>query len=164
MIHNFGALVVEDDQVLVGLDQIDALAGEVPGDVEPGLADLDDSVDGDRGAADAVPADRADLVSWPRRVCFRCRLPGLRRGDPAGQALVWSLSVIDLVEPVDLLLQLLQRRGQGLFIKPAEEGLVEAFVFARRVGFIGFAGDRLNAERLFALAAGIWQLAHLSTQ
>ena len=46
--HELGALVVEDEQVLVGLDQINALAGEVPGDVEPGLADLDDSVDGDR--------------------------------------------------------------------------------------------------------------------
>ena len=45
--HELGALVVEDDQVLVGLDQINALAGEVPGDVEPGSADLDYAVDGD---------------------------------------------------------------------------------------------------------------------
>lgn len=52
--HELGALVVEDEQVLVGLDQINALAGEVPGDVEPSLADLDDAVGGDRGAADAV--------------------------------------------------------------------------------------------------------------
>ena len=59
VLHEFGALVVEDDEVLVGLDQINALAGQEPGDVEPGLADLDDAVGGDRGAADAIPADGA---------------------------------------------------------------------------------------------------------
>ena len=69
------------------------------------------------------------------------------RGDPAGQSLVGSLSVIDLVEPVDLDLQLLERRGQGLFVEEAEQGLVEAFVLALRGRFIGFAGDRLNTER-----------------
>ena len=57
-----------------------------------------------------------------------------------------AFGVIDLVEPVDLLLQLLQRRGQRLFIEPAEQRLVEAFVLALRGGFIGFAGDRLNTE------------------
>jgi carotenoid cleavage dioxygenase-like enzyme len=31
--HDLGALVVEDEQVLVGLDQIDGLPGEEPGDV-----------------------------------------------------------------------------------------------------------------------------------
>ena len=93
MSHELGALVVEDDQMLVGFDQIDTLAGQVPGDMEPGLAHLDDSVDGDRGAADAIPANRADLVSWPRRVGFRCLLPGLRRGDPAGKPW-WGRSVL----------------------------------------------------------------------
>jgi len=39
--NELGALVVEDQQVLVGLHQIDALAGEEPGDVEPSLSDLD---------------------------------------------------------------------------------------------------------------------------
>ena len=63
--HELGALVVEDEQVLVGLNQIDALPGEEPGDMEPGLADLNDSIGGDRGAADAIPADR--------RIWFRDR-------------------------------------------------------------------------------------------
>ena len=146
VLHEFGALVVEDEEVLVGLDQINALAGQKPGDMEPGLTDLDDAVGGDRGAADAIPADRADLVSWPRRVGFRCRIPGLLRGDPAGQSLMGSLGVVDLVEPVDLALQFLERRGQGLFVEEAEEGLVEAFVLALCGRFIGFAGDGLNAE------------------
>jgi hypothetical protein len=82
--HQLGALVVEDEQVLVGLDEIDALAGEESGDVEPGLPDLDDSVGGDGGAADAVPADWSLLVSRPRRVGFRRCRPGLGWGNPAG--------------------------------------------------------------------------------
>ena len=110
--HELGSLVVEDEQVLVGLNQIDALPGEEPGDMEPGLADLNDSIGGDRGAADAIPANRADLVSWPRRVCFWRRLPRLLRGDAAGQSSVGSLSVLDLVEPVDLTLQLLEGAGR----------------------------------------------------
>ena len=56
--------------------------------MELGLAYLDDSVDGDRGAADPVPANRSLLVSWPRWVNFRCRIPGLLRGDQAGRPLV----------------------------------------------------------------------------
>ena len=88
--HQLGALVVEDDQVLVGFEEINALAGEEPGDTEPGSAHLDDSVGGDRGAADPIPADKADLVSWPRRVGFRCRIPVLLRGDSAGQTLICS--------------------------------------------------------------------------
>ena len=37
MLHDLGAPVVEDEQVVVGLEKIDGLAGEGPGDVEPGL-------------------------------------------------------------------------------------------------------------------------------
>ena len=33
-----------------------------------------------------------------------------------------------------------------MFVEPAEQGLVEAFVLALRGGFIGFPGDRLNPE------------------
>ncbi|KQV06429.1 hypothetical protein ASC63_02995 [Leifsonia sp. Root112D2] len=72
--------------MLVGFDEIDASAGEKPGDVEPGLPHLDDSVPGDRGAADAVPADGPQLVLGPGWVGFRCRIPCLLRGDSAGQS------------------------------------------------------------------------------
>jgi hypothetical protein len=41
VLHDLSALVVEDEQVLVGLDEIDDLTGHEPGDVEPGLAKLD---------------------------------------------------------------------------------------------------------------------------
>ena len=146
MLHKFGALVVEDDQVLVGLDRIKALAGQESGDVEPGLADLDDAVGGDRGAADVIPADGADLVSWPRRIGFRCRIPRLLRGDPAGQSLVGPLGVVDPVELINLVLQFLEGRGGRLFAEKAKRGLVEAFVLAVRGWFIGFPGDRLHAE------------------
>jgi hypothetical protein len=37
VLHDLGALVVEDKQVLVSLDEIDNLVGQKPGDVEPGL-------------------------------------------------------------------------------------------------------------------------------
>jgi hypothetical protein len=113
--------------VLVGFDEIDALAGEKPSDVEPRSASLDDAIGGDR-RADPVPADRSLLVLWPWRVGFRRRLPRLRRGNPAGQSLVWSLGAIDLVEPVDLVLQLLERTRTRLLVGPAEQRLVEAFV------------------------------------
>jgi len=128
-------LVVEDDQVLVGLDQINALAGQVPGDMEPGLADLDDTVGSDGGAADAIPADRPQLILGQWWVGFRCRLLRLLRGDAAGQSLVGSLSVRDPVELINLDLQLLERRSQGLFVEEAEQGLVEAFVLALRGRF-----------------------------
>ena len=60
--HDLGALVVEDQQVLVCLDEIDDLAGEQPGDVEAGLADLDDAVDSDPGGSDLFPADWSHLL------------------------------------------------------------------------------------------------------
>ena len=66
--HQLGALVVEDEQTLVGLDETDALAGEEPGDVEPGLLNLDDAVRGEGGAADLNLADRPLLVPWSRRI------------------------------------------------------------------------------------------------
>ena len=34
MLHDLGALVVEDEQVVVGLDEVDGLAGEEPGDIK----------------------------------------------------------------------------------------------------------------------------------
>ena len=46
MLHDLCAPVVEDEQVVVGLEKIDGLTGEEPGDVESGLAHLDDAVDG----------------------------------------------------------------------------------------------------------------------
>ena len=144
--HELRALVVEDEQMLVGFDEIDALAGEESGDVEPGLADLDDSVGGDRGAADAVPANRSLLVSWPRWVVFRCRIPGLLRGNSARQSLMRPLSVIDPIERINLALQHLKGFGERLFIKPAEQRLVGAFLLAQRGRFLGFAGDGLDAE------------------
>jgi hypothetical protein len=52
--HDLGAFVVEDEEVVGGLDEIDGLAGEGAADVEPGLADLDDAVPGDRDTADSV--------------------------------------------------------------------------------------------------------------
>jgi hypothetical protein len=36
VLHDLGAAIVEHEQVLVGLDQIDGLAGQEPGDVEAG--------------------------------------------------------------------------------------------------------------------------------
>jgi hypothetical protein len=78
-----GALVVEDEQVLVDFYKIDVLAGEEAGDVESGLPDLDDPVACHGGAADPVPADRAVLVAWSERIGFRCRFPSLQRRDPA---------------------------------------------------------------------------------
>jgi hypothetical protein len=36
VLHDLGAASVEHEQVLVGLDQIDGLAGQEPGDVEAG--------------------------------------------------------------------------------------------------------------------------------
>ena len=114
--------------------------------MEPGLADLDDAVAGDGGAADAVPADRSHLVPWLGRGRFRRCLPRLCRGDPAGQSLVGSLGVIDLVELIDLLLQLVKSPGEGLFVEPSEQGLVEAFVLTLGRRFVGLAGDCFDAE------------------
>jgi hypothetical protein len=148
MLHDLGASVVEDEQVLVGLDEEDGLAGHLPGDVEPGLPHLDDAVAGDSGLADPAPTDRSLRVPWSGRIGFRCRFPCLLRGDPAGQPLVGSLGVIDLVEPVDLLLQLLDGAREGLLVEVSEEGLVEPFVLALRGRLIRFPGDRLNSEGL----------------
>jgi hypothetical protein len=94
-----------------------------------------------------IPSQPTGRCWFRGRVSFRCRLPGLRRGDPAGQPLVGSLGVIDLIEAVDLALQLLKGARDGLHIKEAEQGLVEAFVLALRRRFIGFPGDRLDPER-----------------
>ena len=146
MLHELGALVVEDQQVLVGLDEEHRLVGEEPGDVEAGLADLDNAVAGDFGGADPVPANGSLLVSWAWWFGLRGRFPCLQRGYPAGQPLVRSLGVMDLVEPIDLLLQLLKGASEGLLVEPAEQGLVEAFVLALRRGFVWLPGDRLDAK------------------
>lgn len=146
VLHEFRAVVVKDQQVLVGFDEIDAVAGEEPGDVEPGLSNLNDAGDGDRRAANSVPANGSYLVSRPGRVGFRGRLPSPKRGDPAGQSLMGSLGVVGLIEVVDLLLQLLERAGERLLVEEAEQGLVEAFVVALRRGLVGLAGDRLDAQ------------------
>lgn len=55
VLDDLGAAVVEDEQMILGLDQEHGLAGEQPGDVESGRADLDDAVRGDAGDADPVP-------------------------------------------------------------------------------------------------------------
>ena len=98
MLHDLGAVVVEDGQVLVGLDEIDAPASEKPGDVETGLANLHDAVPGDGGATDPVPADGPLLVSragWVgfRRIVATRSDPTIRnRGRDAGAtALIHSL-------------------------------------------------------------------------
>ena len=46
--------------------------------------------------------------------------PLLSWGDPPGQPLVRTFGVVDLIEPVDLFLQLLEGLGQGLLVKEAE--------------------------------------------
>ena len=57
-----------------------------------------------------------------------------------------AFGVVDAVERVDLGLQLIEAVGEGLFVEPAEQGLVEAFVLALRGRFVGFAGDRVDPE------------------
>ena len=76
MSHDLGALVVEDEEMLVGFDEIGALTGEEPGDVEPGLADLDDAIGCDGGVVDPVPANRSLLVfvaSVKKWIADNCR-------------------------------------------------------------------------------------------
>jgi hypothetical protein len=92
------------------------------------------------------PTGGIRVPSGPWRFSFRGRLPGLQRCDPAGQALVRTLGVVDDVEPVDLFLQLFEGGGDGLLVEPAEQGLVEALVLALRGRLVGLAGDRLDAE------------------
>lgn len=57
--HELGALVVENEQVSVGRDEIGIRAHEELGDVKPAFADLTESIGGDRGAADAVLSHRS---------------------------------------------------------------------------------------------------------
>ena len=76
---------------------------------------------------------------------FRRRVPSPLRGDPSGQLLMRTFGVVDLIEPVDLFLQLLEGLGQGLLVEEAEEGLVKAFVLALRGRFRGFPGSPARA-------------------
>jgi hypothetical protein len=82
VLDDLGAVVVEDEQLVVGLDEQDGLGGHQAGDVEPGSADLDDAVAGDSGDADPVPADWSLLVAGPGWLGLPRRLPGLQWGDP----------------------------------------------------------------------------------
>jgi hypothetical protein len=116
------ALVVEDQQVGVGLSEIDEVAGQCPAHMEPDLAGDDRSVVAETDADHANPVRR----SWGRpryragRLNGRSRVPCLRRGDASRQRLVRALSVIDPIELIDLGLQLLERVSEGLFVEPAD--------------------------------------------
>ncbi len=57
-----------------------------------------------------------------------------------------ALGVVDVVERIDLGLELGQCFGQWLLVEIAEQGLVEAFVFALRGWLVGLSGDRLDPE------------------
>ena len=58
-----------------------------------------------------------------------------------------ALGVVDQIEPVDLPLELVERVGEGLLVEVAEQGLLEPFVLALGSWFVGFPGDRFDAER-----------------
>lgn len=64
----------------------------------------------------------------------------------AGQCLVGPLGVVVVVELVNLGLQFPEGLGEGLFVEPSEQGLVEPFVLALGLGMVGLAGDRFDAE------------------
>lgn len=59
-----------------------------------------------------------------------------------------ALSVVDVVELVDLGLELPQGGGQWLLVELPEQGLVETFVLSLGGGLVGLAGDRLDAQGL----------------
>lgn len=81
-----------------------------------------------------------------RGLDLRRGLPRRVRCDASGQSLVRSLGVIDTVERVDLGLQSGQRIGQWLLVQVAEQGLVEAFVFALGGRLVRLAGNRLGTQ------------------
>ena len=64
---------------------------------------------------------------WSWWLSDRGRVPCCLGGDPVGQGLVGAFVVVSLVELINQFLQLLDRVGEGLFIEPAEQGLMESF-------------------------------------
>jgi hypothetical protein len=117
-----GALVIEDHQRSVCLDEVGEGSEQGAADVEADPPNEDGPVIPDPGPPNTVGQGRC--------------------GPPD-----WAGVVIDLVEAIALLLQLLKTRGDGLLVKVTEQGLVEAFVLALGGRFIGFAGDRLDPKR-----------------
>lgn len=57
-----------------------------------------------------------------------------------------ALGVVDAVELVDLGLQFGKGLGERLFVQVAEQGLMEAFVFALGGRFVGLAGNGLHTQ------------------
>ena len=57
-----------------------------------------------------------------------------------------ALGVVDEVEAVDLLLKLGDGGGQGLLVRVAEQGLVEALVLALGGRVVGLGGDGLDPQ------------------
>ena len=130
MLDQESALVVEDQQRRFGFNEVGESAEQGADDVEAGPTHEDGPVVSNASHPNTV----GQGLRGPRRRAgwfdFRCRLPCLLRGDPARQPLVGTFGVIDLIEPVDLFLQLLEGAGQGLLVEEPEQGPVEAFVLA----------------------------------
>jgi hypothetical protein len=78
VVHDIGALDVEDQEVLAGFNEVNDLPGEEPGEVEQGPTDLDDAVAGDSAAADPAATRRPHLLARPGRDWLRHRLPSLK--------------------------------------------------------------------------------------
>ena len=140
-------MVVEDQQRRSGFNEVGESAEQGAADVETDPTQEDRPVVSNASHPNTV----GQGLHGPRRRAgwfdFRCRLLCLLRGDPAGQPLVGTFGVIDLIETVDLRLQLLEGAGQGLLVEEPEQGLLEAFVLTLRGRFIGFPRDRLHPER-----------------
>lgn len=59
---------------------------------------------------------------------------------------MWAFGVVDDVEPVDLLLQLLESVSDRLFVEPPEQRLMEPLVLTLRGRLVGLPRDRFDAE------------------
>lgn len=87
---------------------------------------------------------------WTWSFARRRPAPGQLRVDAPRYGLVRALHcVVNLVEPVALPREVLERRGDGLFVEVSEQGLIEALVLAlcgRLVGLTcnGFAPSRVT--------------------
>lgn len=140
----------EDDAGLVP-SGVDGASGQRAADLELDAVQVDVALGLDRRLPVALAAD----TGWCGEVgigrlgsgCLGNLggVPGLLRSDPAGQTLMWALGVVDGVEGVDLGLEFGDRRGRGLLVEPAEQGLVETFVLALGGRLVGLASDRLDA-------------------
>ena len=60
---------------------------------------------------------------------------------------MWALSVVNVIELIQLHLEFFESVTQGLFIEPSEQRLMESFVLALRGRFVGFARDRFHPQR-----------------